>query len=111
MECLEYRVAPRRQTPFYHDNFNAVFPMLMHFLLFHQRGHRECQMKISIKSQTVLKRGQEKPYRLFKDQKKAKLYLSYFHAFVTKKFFNYKNIKKYLKLRLSLAWHCTGAHY
>jgi len=25
---------------------------------------------------------------------------------------NYKNIKKnYLKLRLSLAWHCTGAHY
>jgi len=29
-----------------------------------------------------------------------------------KKHFNYKNIKtNYLKLRLSLPWHCTGAHY
>jgi len=74
--------------------------MLMHFLLFHQRGHRGCQMKISIKSQTVLKRGQEKPYRLFKDQKKAKLYLWYFHAFVTKKHFNYKNIKKIFEIKI-----------
>ena len=29
-----------------------------------------------------------------------------------KKHIDYKNIKKnYLKLRLSLAWHCTGAYY
>jgi len=35
VECCEYKVAPRRQPPRYHDHFNAVFRMLMHYLLFH----------------------------------------------------------------------------
>ena len=35
MECFEYTVAPIRRPPHYHDRFNAVFPTLMHYLLFH----------------------------------------------------------------------------
>jgi len=41
-------------------------------------------MKISVKSQKMLKRGQKKANRLFKCQKKAKFYLWYCHSFVTK---------------------------
>ena len=32
MECFEYTVAPRRQPSLYHDQFNEVFPMLIHYL-------------------------------------------------------------------------------
>jgi len=44
-----------------------------------------------------------------KARKKAKLYLRYCHCFVTKisKLQEYQ--KKSSKLRLNLAWHCTGA--
>jgi len=68
-----------------------------------------CQMKISIKSQTVLKKARKRPNRLFKSQKKAKLYLQYCHSTVTKKHLNYKNIKKFSKFLkinscLALCW-------
>jgi len=39
VEYFEYTVAPRRRSPRYHDHFNPIFPMLMYFLLFHQRDH------------------------------------------------------------------------
>jgi len=35
VEYFEYILAPRRRSPRYHDYFNAVFPVLMHYLLFH----------------------------------------------------------------------------
>jgi len=35
VESFEYTVEPRRRLPRYHDYFDAVFPMLMHYLLFH----------------------------------------------------------------------------
>ena len=38
VECFKY-MAPRRQPTRYHEHFNAVFPMLTHYLLFHWRGH------------------------------------------------------------------------
>jgi len=34
VECFEYTVASRRRSPSYHDQFNAVFPMLMHYFCF-----------------------------------------------------------------------------
>ena len=43
VECFEYTVAPRRWPPCYHDHFNAVFPMLMHHVLFHYRRPTGCQ--------------------------------------------------------------------
>jgi len=33
--CFEYTVAPGRRPPHCHDHFNAVFPIQMHYLLFH----------------------------------------------------------------------------
>ena len=34
-KCFEYTVAPgRRPRPLYHDNFNTVLPMLMHYFCF-----------------------------------------------------------------------------
>jgi len=50
--------------------------------------------EVSIKSQTVVKKARKGPNRLFKGQKKNKLYLRYWHSFVTNKHLNYKNIKK-----------------
>jgi len=35
LECFEYTVAPPSTTTRYHDHFDAVFPMLLHYLLFH----------------------------------------------------------------------------
>ena len=34
VECFEYRVAPRRRPHHYHDHFNAVFLMLIHYFCF-----------------------------------------------------------------------------
>jgi len=39
VECFECIAAPRRRPPRYHDHFDAVFPVLMHYLLFHYRDH------------------------------------------------------------------------
>jgi len=68
-------------------------------------------MKISMKSQTVLKRGQKRPNRLFKGQKKAKLCLWYCYSChkEASKLHEY-HYKFPSKLRLSLPWLCTGAH-
>jgi len=35
VECFEYSVEPRGRPHRYNDHFDAVFPMLMHCLLFH----------------------------------------------------------------------------
>jgi len=34
VECFEYTVAPGRRPSYYHDPFNAVLPMLMHYVCF-----------------------------------------------------------------------------
>jgi len=52
-------------------------------------AHQGCQMKILIKSQIVLKRGQKMSIDCLKARKK--LFLRNYHAFVTKKPFNYNN--------------------
>jgi len=49
-----------------------------------------CQMKISIKSQIVLKN--RKSHTDCVKARKKKLYLWYCHCFVTKKHLNYKNV-------------------
>ena len=56
-----------------------------------------CQTKISIKSQTMLKRGQKRPNRLFKGQKKARLYLRCCYSFITKKHLNLRNQKNFIR--------------
>jgi len=38
----------RRPPPRYRDRFNAVFPMLMHYLLFHQRNHPGIQTAATV---------------------------------------------------------------
>ena len=69
-----------------------------------------CQMKISIKSQTMQKRGQKRPNRLFKGQQKSQTSFAVLPSLCHKKHLNYKNIKIFSsKVRLNLAWHCTGA--
>ena len=68
-----------------------------------------CQMKISIKCQTMLKRGQKKAKPIVKGQKKCQTVFAVLPCLCHKKTFKLQE-KKYLKLRLSLAWHCTGAH-
>jgi len=57
-------------------------------------GEQGCQMKISIKSQTMLKTGQERLSRLFKGQKKSQTLFAVLAFFCHKKYLNYKNIKK-----------------
>jgi len=65
-------------------------------------------MKISIKSQTMQKRGQKGQTDCLKARKKANFAVLLFLCH--KKHLNYKNINfVFSKLRLNLAWHCTGA--
>jgi len=49
-------------------------------------------MKISIKSQTMQKRGQKRPIRLFKGQKKRQTLFAVLSFLCHKKHLNYKNI-------------------
>jgi len=80
----------------------------------HENRALGCQMKISIKSQTVLIKARKRPNRLFSCQKKAKLCLWYSYSFVTKNL-NYKIsletffefwIKCCLAQHLMLLWLC-----
>jgi len=67
-------------------------------------------MKISIRSQTMLKTGQERLNRLFKGQKKSQTLFAVLAFFCHKKYLNYKNIKKNffkIKSKSCLALYCS----
>jgi len=51
VECFEYAVATRRRPLRYHNYINAVFHMLMHYLLFHQNDHPSIQTASTVQLQ------------------------------------------------------------
>jgi len=70
-----------------------------------------CQMNISMKSQTVLKKARKRPNRLFKGQKKSQnlfavlLFLCHKETFKLQEY--EKNVFE-ITIKLTLAWHCVG---
>jgi len=70
-----------------------------------------CQMTILIKSQTVLKRPEKGQNDCLKARKRPNCICGITMLLPQKTFKSQEYQKSYLKLRLSLAWHCTGAHY
>jgi len=73
-------------------------------------SHQGCQMKISIKIQTMLKNARKRPNRLFKVHKKQPNLICGIVIPLSQKTSKLQEYKKiFFKLRLNLAWHFTGA--